>query len=278
MDNPNITMEEYVRYETEKALRNGQMYNWETTKYGKINYIGDINYPRFFETKFPAIIYDDALSSQHVDEVNWKNKTSLSEYDDGKYNAIFNKVLFSYDIFFVSDLKSDKDNVDNKISIEESSRNIFIEPLRNIISIDIDIYAQVSNVLWKTKVMEFESAQSNTTAKLHILKLGEYEIKMSVPVTAEEKTNKNNDVKARSLLFMALPNEHQLTFSQYTYLKQCLLLSKHDVEKIVSRLAILGVVIAQEDLNSKILNSLPPEWNTHVVVWMNKAENETMSG
>ncbi|GKB52732.1 retrovirus-related pol polyprotein from transposon TNT 1-94, partial [Tanacetum coccineum] len=33
----------------------------------------------------------------------------------------------------------------------------------------------------------------------------------------------------------------------------------------------------QEDLNSKFLSSLPPEWNTHVVVWMNKAEIETMS-
>ncbi|GJY97574.1 hypothetical protein Tco_0514484, partial [Tanacetum coccineum] len=88
--------------------------------------------------------------------------------------------------------------------------------------------------------MEFESAQSNTTAKLPILKLGEYEMwvirikqyfqvqdyalwengssvtKMSVPATAEEKTNKKNDVKARSLLLMALPNEQQLTFSQYT--------------------------------------------------------------
>ncbi|GKD78696.1 hypothetical protein Tco_1341317, partial [Tanacetum coccineum] len=106
------------------------------------------------------------------------------------------------------------------------------------------------------EVMEFESANSNTTAKLPILKLGEYEMwvirnkqyfqiqdyalweviengnswvyvpqtaqkngtlvtKMYVPVTAEEKTNKKSDVKARSLLLMALPNEHQLTFSQY---------------------------------------------------------------
>ncbi|GKB20569.1 hypothetical protein Tco_0854492 [Tanacetum coccineum] len=39
---------------------------------------------------------------------------------------------------------------------------------------------------------------------------------MSVPVTAEEKTNKKNDVKARSLLLMVLPNEHQLTFSKYS--------------------------------------------------------------
>nr|GEV27266.1 putative ribonuclease H-like domain-containing protein [Tanacetum cinerariifolium] len=36
--------------------------------------------------------------------------------------------------------------------------------------------------------------------------------KLSVPVTAEEKINKKNDMKARSLLLMALPNEHQLTF------------------------------------------------------------------
>ncbi|GJX86150.1 putative ribonuclease H-like domain-containing protein [Tanacetum coccineum] len=78
------------------------------------------------------------------------------------------------------------------------------------------------------EVMEFESAHSNTTAKLPILKLengnswvsvpqttqenGTSVTKMSVPVTAKEKTNKKNDVKARSLLLMALPNEHQLTF------------------------------------------------------------------
>ncbi|GJZ65553.1 ribonuclease H-like domain-containing protein, partial [Tanacetum coccineum] len=202
--------------------------------------------------------------------------------------------------------------------------------------------------------MEFESAHSNTTAKLPILKLGEYEMwvirikqyfqvqdyalweviengnswvsvpqtaqengtsvtKMSVPVTAEEKTNKKNDVKARSLLLMALPNEHQLTFSQYSDAKtmfaaietrfggneatkktqKTLLKQQYEnfsasstesldsifnrLQKIVSRLAILGVVITQEDLNSKFLRSLPPEWNTHVVVWMNKADIETMS-
>ncbi|GJV18889.1 hypothetical protein Tco_1367909 [Tanacetum coccineum] len=40
-------------------------------------------------------------------------------------------------------------------------------------------------------------------------------MKMFVPVTAKENTNKKNDVKARSLLLMALSNEHQLTFSRY---------------------------------------------------------------
>ncbi|GKA38154.1 hypothetical protein Tco_0730705 [Tanacetum coccineum] len=104
--------------------------------------------------------------------------------------------------------------------------------------------------------------------------------KMSIPVTAEEKTNKKNDVKARSLLLMALPNEHQLTFSQYLDAKtitESLDSIFNRLQKIVSRLEILGVVISQEDLNSKFLSSLPPEWNTHVVVWMNKPEIETMS-
>ncbi|GJT70671.1 hypothetical protein Tco_1029957 [Tanacetum coccineum] len=40
-------------------------------------------------------------------------------------------------------------------------------------------------------------------------------LKMTVPSTAEERICKKNDVKARSLLLMALPNEHQLTFDQY---------------------------------------------------------------
>ncbi|GJS28910.1 putative ribonuclease H-like domain-containing protein [Tanacetum coccineum] len=107
--------------------------------------------------------------------------------------------------------------------------------------------------------------------------------KMSVPVTAEEKTNKKNDVKARSLLLMALPNEHQLTFSQYPDAKTIASSTEsldsifNRLQKIVSRLAILGVVISQEDLNLKILSSLHPEWNTQVVVWMNKPEIETMS-
>ncbi|GJY89901.1 hypothetical protein Tco_0505097 [Tanacetum coccineum] len=93
--------------------------------------------------------------------------------------------------------------------------------------------------------------------------------KMFMPITAEEKTNKKNDVKARSLLFIALPNEHQLTFKSLDSIFNML-------QKIVSKLAILGVVISQEDLNLKNLSSLPPEWNTHVVVRMNKAEIETM--
>ncbi|GJY81869.1 ribonuclease H-like domain-containing protein [Tanacetum coccineum] len=133
---------------------------------------------------------------------------------------------------------------------------------------------------------------------------------MSTPVTVKEKTMKKNDIKARGLLLMALPNEHQLTFSQYpdaksmfaaigtrfrgnAATKKTLLKQQYEnftatstesldsifnrLQKIVSRLAILGVIIAQEHLNLKLLSSLPPKWNTHVVVWMNKPKIKTMS-
>ncbi|GJX82398.1 hypothetical protein Tco_0331879 [Tanacetum coccineum] len=153
--------------------------------------------------------------------------------------------------------------------------------------------------------MELESTNSGPTAKLPILKLGEYEMwvirikqyfqiqdyalwevngtsvtKISIPVIAKEKTNKKNDAKARGLLLMALPNEQQLTFSKYpdaksmfaaiktrfggnaatnktqkTLLKQqyenfCASSAEsldsifNRLQKIVSRLAILGVIIA----------------------------------
>ncbi|GJZ97325.1 hypothetical protein Tco_0669778, partial [Tanacetum coccineum] len=33
MDDPNITMEEYIRLEEEKARRRGKVYNWENATY-----------------------------------------------------------------------------------------------------------------------------------------------------------------------------------------------------------------------------------------------------
>ncbi|GKD28149.1 ribonuclease H-like domain-containing protein, partial [Tanacetum coccineum] len=105
--------------------------------------------------------------------------------------------------------------------------------------------------------MDLETTQTNTTAKLPLLKQGEYEMsKLRIeqyfqvqdyalwdvienvdsfkpvartttnvdgtstslipgPVTADEKTQKKNDVKTTIMLLMALPNEYLLTFNQY---------------------------------------------------------------
>ncbi|GKB68628.1 ribonuclease H-like domain-containing protein [Tanacetum coccineum] len=80
--------------------------------------------------------------------------------------------------------------------------------------------------------MDLETAQTTTTAKFPILKQengnsfkpeartttnadGTSTSLIRGPVTTEEKVQKKNDVKARSMLLMALPNEHLLTFNQY---------------------------------------------------------------
>nr|GEU49278.1 putative ribonuclease H-like domain-containing protein [Tanacetum cinerariifolium] len=80
--------------------------------------------------------------------------------------------------------------------------------------------------------IELETRQTSTTTKLPILKQenrnsfkptaqittnvdGSSTLLIPVPVTTEETAQNKNDVKARSMLLMALPNEHLLTFNQY---------------------------------------------------------------
>nr|GEU91637.1 hypothetical protein [Tanacetum cinerariifolium] len=49
------------------------------------------------------------------------------------------------------------------------------------------------------------------------------------------------------------------------------------LQKLVSQLELLDENLSQKDINQKLLRSLSPEWNTHVVVWRNKADLDTMS-
>ncbi|GJR26803.1 putative ribonuclease H-like domain-containing protein [Tanacetum coccineum] len=178
--------------------------------------------------------------------------------------------------------------------------------------------------------MDLETAQNNAVAKLPLLKQengnsfnhvartitnadGTSTSTIPGPINTEEKAQKKNDVKSRSMLLMTLPNEHQLTFNQYKDAKtlfaaiqtrfdindatnktqKTLLKQMYEnfnasstesldsifnrLQKIVSQLAILGENISQEDLNLKFLRSLSSEWNTYVVVWRNKPDLDSMS-
>nr|GEW97222.1 hypothetical protein [Tanacetum cinerariifolium] len=160
IEDRDMTMEEYVQLETERALQNGKVYNWETAMYGKIWYDEDVHYLGFFETEFPAIVYDDALTSKlkfsseptvspQLSMNLIRIETLLSEYDE-KYNVISYNDLFPYNIKYVNEFKWDTENDDDKIDTKQSSRDISIEPLRNVISIDVGTYAQWSNKLLKT--------------------------------------------------------------------------------------------------------------------------------
>ncbi|GJV37869.1 hypothetical protein Tco_1410346 [Tanacetum coccineum] len=60
MDDPNITMEEYIRLKEEKARRHGQTFNWQTATYGKMKYcINEDDSFTNLETEYPAIVFDD---------------------------------------------------------------------------------------------------------------------------------------------------------------------------------------------------------------------------
>ncbi|GKA31869.1 ribonuclease H-like domain-containing protein [Tanacetum coccineum] len=49
------------------------------------------------------------------------------------------------------------------------------------------------------------------------------------------------------------------------------------LQKLISQLEIQGEVITQEDINIKLLRSLPSEWKTYALIWKNKEEIETIS-
>ncbi|GJV78174.1 putative ribonuclease H-like domain-containing protein [Tanacetum coccineum] len=154
--------------------------------------------------------------------------------------------------------------------------------------------------------MDLESSQNNALAKLPLLKQedgnsfkpvartttnadGTSTSTIPGAVTAEEKIQKKNDLKARSILMMTLPSEHLLTFNQYKDAKTLFEAiearfggneaTKKTQKTLLKQiqLAILGENISQEDLNFKFLRSLPSEWSMHVVVWRNKPDLGSIS-
>nr|GEV87337.1 ribonuclease H-like domain, reverse transcriptase, RNA-dependent DNA polymerase [Tanacetum cinerariifolium] len=85
----------------------------------------------------------------------------------------------------------------------------------------------------------------------------------TVVITTEDMQKRRNDVKARTTLLLALPDEHQLRFSK--------------LQTIVSHLEFMYVDIKQDDLNQKFLTSLAPEWLMYTIVWRNRDDLDTMS-
>ncbi|GKC94408.1 hypothetical protein Tco_1159850 [Tanacetum coccineum] len=121
MDDPNITMEEYIRLEEEKARRRGKVYNWETSTYGRIWCNEDVHDLRSVETEFPAIMFDDAFTSEvtlsceptvsplNDNEIDFR--ISFDESDDEDYTVIYDKNSFSYKIISKTDSENDNDKV-----------------------------------------------------------------------------------------------------------------------------------------------------------------------
>ncbi|GKA67149.1 hypothetical protein Tco_0766957 [Tanacetum coccineum] len=126
-DDPNITIEEYIRLQKEKDRRRGKVYNWETATYGKIWYDEDVHDFRSVEAEFPARVFDEEFTSEvtlscepTVSPLNDNQidfGISFDESDDEDYMAIYDKNSFSYKIISVNDLKTDLKNDNDKVNM-----------------------------------------------------------------------------------------------------------------------------------------------------------------
>nr|GEW22415.1 hypothetical protein [Tanacetum cinerariifolium] len=189
------------------------------------------------------------------------------------------------------------------------SRNIqtkllILLPLR-LLGVTITLLFKVEDPIIKEQqvVSELGSASEGTATKKG----------RTIAVTTEDIQKRRNDVKARTTLLLALPDEHQLRFSKYKTAQELWaailktfsgneatkktkknLLKQHygnfkvegsetleqtfnRLHVIVSQLEFMDIEIEQDDLNQKFLTSLTPEWLMHIIVWRNRSDLDTMS-
>nr|GEW36194.1 ribonuclease H-like domain-containing protein [Tanacetum cinerariifolium] len=135
----------------------------------------------------------------------------------------------------------------------------------------------------------------------------------TVAVTTKDMQKRRNDVKARTTLLLALPDEHQLRFSKYkttqklwaailktfgwneatkktkkNLLKQqygnfkaegseTLKQTFNRLQVIVSQLEFMDIEIEQDDPNQKFLTSLALEWLMHTIMWRNRSDLDIIS-
>ncbi|GJX83839.1 hypothetical protein Tco_0333320 [Tanacetum coccineum] len=150
MDDPNITMEEYISLEEEKARKREKVFNWETANYGRIWDDEDVHDLRSVKNEFPAIVFNDSLTSNETlsceptvsslnNEIDFR--ISFDESDNEDYMVVFDKNSFSYKIISANDLKTDSENDNEKVN-----KPLFLAPEPSISCIDdLDFFKDFEN-------------------------------------------------------------------------------------------------------------------------------------
>nr|GEU70729.1 hypothetical protein [Tanacetum cinerariifolium] len=173
--------------------------------------------------------------------------------------------------------------------------NLLLFPLRNL---RIQQYLQNEHyALWE--VIEFGDsykAPPEETCKGPASESSAKKKGRTVVITTKDMQKRRNDVKARTTLLLALPDEHQLRFSRYETAKELweailktfsgneatkktkknqfkqqygnfnaegsetLEQTFNRLQAIMTHLEFMDVEIKQDDLNHKFLTSLAPEW------------------
>ncbi|GJW58223.1 retrovirus-related pol polyprotein from transposon TNT 1-94 [Tanacetum coccineum] len=130
--------------------------------------------------------------------------------------------------------------------------------------------------------MDQDSANIVAASKVPMLKLGipnEHQLKFNsikdakLLLEAIEKRFGGNEATKKTQRNLLKQQYENITAPSSEMLDQTF----DRLQKLVSQLELLGEKLSQEDVNQNLLRSLSPKWNTHAVVWRDKADLYIMS-
>ncbi|GKB87731.1 hypothetical protein Tco_0960003, partial [Tanacetum coccineum] len=132
MDDPNMTMEEYIKLEEEKARRRGRVFNWQTATYGKIRVNDDLYDLRSVETEFPAIVIDDAFELQ--DALPYKSQILdfFKEFENEFPAIVYNDAQTSKSDLLTEPILNPR-HIDEFNLNDETSLSEYVEEEQNIL-------------------------------------------------------------------------------------------------------------------------------------------------
>ncbi|GJR88227.1 reverse transcriptase domain-containing protein [Tanacetum coccineum] len=227
-----------------------------------------------FDIKIKDRLGTENVAAGHLSRIDNDETSDDSEVDDNflgetlmKIDTIDKPWFIDFANYLVSDILPKGMTYQQKNKFFSDLKHYFYEEPYFFKMIDYALWEVIENgaTLPKTKIMEGVMTEMPIT-------------------TAEEKAQRRLEVKARSTLMMGIPNEHQLKFNSIKDAKKLLeAVEKRFGGNAATRktqrnlLELLDEKLSQEDVNKKLLRSLSPEWNTHAVVWRNKANLDTMS-
>ncbi|GJS97459.1 hypothetical protein Tco_0804427 [Tanacetum coccineum] len=258
------------------ATKPPSIVDWKIIKEGKIGYYQIIKADGNSKRYSSMIQMLKSFDKEDL-ETLWKSVKAKHGYTrpEEEYERVLwgdLKIMFEHNIEDVISLLEDMDSESEHMVA--ASKVPMLKPGEfEIWRMWIEQYIQmIDYALWE--VIE----NGNSTPKTIVVEGVE---KVIPPTTVEEIAKKRLEVKARSTLMMGIPNEHQLKFNSIKDVKSLLEAIKKRFWGFKSFEFLAGRFwdekLSQEDVNQKLLRSLSPEWKTHIVVWRNKHELETMS-
>ncbi|GJR14237.1 hypothetical protein Tco_0796889 [Tanacetum coccineum] len=205
MDDPNMTMEEYIKFDEEKARRHGRVFDWQTATYGKIRVDDDLCDLRSMEAEFPAIIIDDDFEPQDAlqcksqvstpvnDEIDFR--ISFDESDDEDYTIICDNDSCFDDLEFFKDFENEFPAIIYN-DAQTSKSDLLIEPILNHQHI-VEFNLNDETSLFESDEKEHNVLYFNDLFPFNIIHLDDLK---------SEKDNDNNEVDTvQSSVDMALP-------------------------------------------------------------------------